>query len=129
MATGASNADVAILLVDARHGMLEQSRRHAKIAKLLGIKHFALAVNKMDLVDFDRDIFGTISSDFAKILAGAHLHPIPMSALNGDNVITKSDCTPWFNGQSLLEYLETVEVAQERAYGPLRVPRAARLPA
>lgn len=122
MATGASNADVAILLVDARHGMLEQSKRHARIAKLLGIKHFALAVNKMDLVDFDRDIFETISSDFAKLLGGANLHPIPMSALNGDNVITTSDRTPWFKGPSLLQYLETVDVAQERAYGPLRFP-------
>ena len=122
MATGASTADVAILLVDARHGMLEQSRRHARIAKLLGIKHFALAVNKMDLVDFDRDVFEGIASDFAALLAGVALYPIPVSALHGDNVITRSPRTPWFDGPSLLEYLETVEVAREAAYGALRFP-------
>jgi sulfate adenylyltransferase subunit 1 len=122
MATGASTADVAILLVDARHGMLEQSKRHARIAKMLGIKHFALAVNKMDLVDFDRDVFEGIASDFAALLAGAELYPIPLSALQGDNVITRSSRTPWFDGPSLLEYLETVEVAREAAYGPLRFP-------
>jgi sulfate adenylyltransferase large subunit len=122
MATGASTADVAILLVDARHGMLDQSRRHARIARLLGIKHFALAVNKMDLVDFDRDLFESIASDFAALLAGASLYPIPMSALLGDNVITRSPRTPWFDGPSLLEYLETVEVAHDAAYGPLRFP-------
>jgi sulfate adenylyltransferase subunit 1 (EFTu-like GTPase family) len=122
MATGASTADVAILLVDARHGMLDQSRRHAKIARLLGIKHFALAVNKMDLVDFDRDVFEGIASDFSTLLAGASLYPIPLSALLGDNVITRSARTPWFDGPSLLEYLETVEVAREAAYGPLRFP-------
>jgi len=122
MATGASTADVAILLVDARHGMLEQSRRHAKIARLLGIKHFALAVNKMDLVDFDRDVFEGIASDFATLLAGASLYPIPLSALLGDNVITRSARTPWFDGPSLLEYLETVEVARDAAYGALRFP-------
>ena len=122
MATGASTADVAILLVDARHGMLEQSKRHARIARLLGIQNFALAVNKMDLVDFDRDVFEGISSDFATILSGASLYPIPLSALHGDNVITRSDRTPWFDGPSLLEYLETVDVAREAAYGPLRFP-------
>jgi len=122
MATGASTADVAILLVDARHGMLEQSKRHARIARLLGIKHFALAVNKMDLVDFDRDVFEGISSDFSTLLAGAALYPIPLSALHGDNVITRSPQTPWFDGPSLLEYLETVDVAREAAYGPLRFP-------
>ena len=122
MATGASTADVAILLVDARHGMLDQSRRHARIARLLGIKHFALAVNKMDLVDFDRDVFEGIASDFSALLGGSSLYPIPLSALHGDNVITRSDRTPWFDGPSLLEYLETVEVARDAAYGPLRFP-------
>jgi sulfate adenylyltransferase subunit 1 (EFTu-like GTPase family) len=102
--------------------MLDQSRRHAKIARLLGIKHFALAINKMDLVDFDRDVFEGIASDFATLLAGASLYPIPVSALLGDNVITRSPRTPWFDGPSLLEYLETVEVAREAAYGPLRFP-------
>jgi sulfate adenylyltransferase large subunit len=122
MATGASTADVAILLVDARHGMLEQSRRHAMIAKLLGISNFVLAVNKMDLVDFDRDVFEGISSDFAAVLGGLSLYPIPMSALHGDNVISKSARTPWFDGPSLLEYLETVEVDRRLADGPFRMP-------
>ena len=90
MATGASTADVAILLVDARYGMLEQSKRHARIAKLLGIRNFALAVNKMDLVDFDRDVFEGIATDFSTLLDGRSLYPIPVSALHGDNVITRS---------------------------------------
>jgi sulfate adenylyltransferase large subunit len=122
MATGASTADVAILLVDARHGMLEQSRRHARIARLLGISTFVLAINKMDLVDFDRKVFEKISADFAAILKGAALYPIPVSALLGDNVITRSDRTPWFDGPSLLEYLETVEIERLAASGPFRMP-------
>ncbi|MEO7191952.1 MAG: GTP-binding protein [Vicinamibacterales bacterium] len=122
MATGASTADVAILLVDARHGILDQSRRHAKIARLLGITNFVLAVNKMDLVDFDRDIFEGIAAGFSPLLAGASLYPIPMSALLGDNVITNSSRTPWFDGPSLLEYLETVDADRNVALGPLRFP-------
>ena len=122
MATGASTADVAILLVDARHGMLEQSKRHARIAKLLGIQNFALAVNKMDLVDFDRDIFEGIATDFSTLLEGRSLYPIPVSALHGDNVITRSDRTPWFDGPSLLEYLETVDIARTAANGAFRFP-------
>jgi sulfate adenylyltransferase subunit 1 len=122
MATGASTADVAILLVDARHGILDQSRRHARIATLLGIRHFVVAVNKMDLVDFDRQIFDDISSEFAKLLGGSEVHPIPVSALHGDNVITTSDKTPWFTGPSLLEYLEGVDVDERKALGPLRLP-------
>jgi sulfate adenylyltransferase large subunit len=122
MATGASTADVAILLVDARHGMLEQSRRHARIAQLLGIRHFALAINKMDLVDFDRDVFEGIATDFSTLLAGRSLYPIPVSALHGDNVIVRSDRTPWFDGPSLLEYLETIDIAQTAAAGALRFP-------
>jgi sulfate adenylyltransferase large subunit len=122
MATGASTADVAILLVDARHGMLEQSKRHARIARLLGIQNFALAINKMDLVDFDRGVFERIASDFATLLEGRSLYPIPVSALHGDNVITRSERTPWFDGPSLLEYLETVEVARTAANGAFRFP-------
>jgi len=122
MATGASTADVAILLVDARHGMLEQSKRHARIAKLLGIQNFALAVNKMDLVDFDRDVFEGIATDFSTLLEGRSLYPIPVSALHGDNVITRSDRTPWFDGPSLLEYLETVDIARTAANGAFRFP-------
>jgi sulfate adenylyltransferase large subunit len=122
MATGASTADVAILLVDARHGVRVQSRRHARIARLLGIGDFVLAINKMDLVDFDRDVYEGIRDDFEEILAGARAHAIPVSALHGDNVITRSDRTPWFDGPSLLEYLETVEVTRDLTSLPLRFP-------
>jgi sulfate adenylyltransferase subunit 1 len=122
MATGASTADVAILLVDARNGVLVQSRRHARIARLLGINNFVLAVNKMDLVDFDRDIFDKIQDDFDDLLTGASVHAIPMSALLGDNVITSSDRTPWYRGPSLLEYLETVQVHHNLPSLPFRLP-------
>ena len=122
MATGASTAEVAILLVDARHGVRVQSRRHAQIARLLGISHFVVAVNKMDLVDFDRGVFDDISDEFEKILDGAEVHPIPMSALHGDNVITRSGRTPWFDGAALLPYLETVEVDRSLVGKPFRFP-------
>ena len=122
MATGASTAEVAILLVDARHGVREQTRRHARIAQLLGITTLVLAVNKMDLVDFDRAVFDEICREFAQIQGGARVHAIPLSALNGDNVITSSDRTPWFEGPSLLEYLETVEVDRDVTARPFRFP-------
>ena len=122
MATGASSADVAILLVDARHGLLPQSHRHARIARLLGISTFVLAINKMDLVDFDRAVFDRIRAEFATIVDGARLHAIPMSALHGDNVTAKSGRTPWFEGPNLLEFLETVEVEQTSAARPFRFP-------
>jgi sulfate adenylyltransferase subunit 1 len=122
MATGASTADVAILLVDARNGVRVQSRRHAQIARLLGITDYVLAVNKMDLVDFDREVFDNICEEFDTILPGASLHPIPLSALHGDNVITRSDRTPWFEGMALLEYLESVEVDRDQAGKPFRLP-------
>jgi sulfate adenylyltransferase large subunit len=122
MATGASTADVAILLVDAQQGMRAQSRRHARIARLLGITDFVVAVNKMDLVGFDRDVFDGISAEFGQLLAGARCHTIPMSALHGDNVITASHRTPWFDGPTLLEYLETVEVTRDLTALPFRFP-------
>jgi len=122
MATGASTADVAILLVDARQGVKAQSRRHARIARLLGITDFVLAVNKMDLVDFDRDVFDGICDEFEEILGGARFHAIPLSALHGDNVITASGRTPWFEGPSLLEYLETVDVTRDLTSLPFRFP-------
>jgi sulfate adenylyltransferase large subunit len=122
MATGASTADVAILLVDARNGVRAQSRRHAHIARLLGIKDYVLAVNKMDLMDFDRTVFEDIVDEFDKILPDANLHPIPMSALHGDNVIARSERTPWFEGASLLEFLETVEVERNAINRPFRLP-------
>jgi sulfate adenylyltransferase large subunit len=122
MATGASTADLAVLLVDARHGVREQTKRHARIARLLGISSFVLAVNKMDLLDFDRSVFEGICDDFAGLVDDAPVHAIPISALDGDNVITRSDRTPWFDGDSLLQHLETVEVDGEPAFRPFRFP-------
>jgi sulfate adenylyltransferase large subunit len=122
MATGASTAEVAILLVDARHGVRVQSRRHAQIARLLGISDFVVAINKMDLVDFDRGVFEDIRDEFATLLPNARLHSIPMSALHGDNVITHSPRTPWFDGRPLLEYLETVDVERSQHGQPFRFP-------
>jgi sulfate adenylyltransferase subunit 1 len=122
MATGASTADVAILLVDARHGVRAQSRRHAQIARLLGIHDYVLAVNKMDLVDFDRTVFDDIVEEFDRVLPNANLHPIPLSALHGDNVITHSDRTPWFDGLPLLGFLEQVEVDRDVSSKPFRMP-------
>jgi sulfate adenylyltransferase large subunit len=122
MATGASTADVAILLVDARHGVRAQSKRHARIARLLGIEDFVVAVNKMDLVDFSRDVFDDILEDFEPLLQGARCHAIPLSALHGDNVITRSARTPWFDGQPLLEFLETVDVTRDVTTHPFRLP-------
>jgi sulfate adenylyltransferase large subunit len=122
MATGASTADVAILLVDARNGVRVQSRRHARIARLLGIKDFVLAVNKMDLVGFDRDVFEKIVDDFEDVLKGAAVHAIPMSALNGDNVIALSENTPWFAGPTMLDFLEKVQVNRDLPAMPFRFP-------
>jgi sulfate adenylyltransferase large subunit len=124
MATGASTADLAILLVDARHGLRDQTRRHARIASLLGISNFVLAVNKMDLVGFDRGVFETIRDGFAGLVDGAAatLHAIPLSALNGDNVVQRSAETPWFPGPPLLEYLETVPVEKTAAESAFRLP-------
>jgi sulfate adenylyltransferase large subunit len=122
MATGASTADVAILLVDARHGVRAQSKRHARIARLLGIDDFVVAVNKMDLVDFSRDVFDDILDDFEVLLQGARCHAIPLSALHGDNVITRSARTPWFDGRPLLEYLETVDATRDVTTRPFRLP-------
>jgi sulfate adenylyltransferase large subunit len=125
MATGASTADLAIVLIDARNGVLPQSRRHAYIATLLGIEHIVVAVNKMDLVDFSREVFESIREEFGEHLRrleapGAQF--IPISALEGDNVVTRSGRTPWHRGGSLLEHLESVPVARRSASGPLRFP-------
>ena len=122
MATGASTADVAILLIDARNGVRTQSKRHARIARLLGINDFVLAINKMDLVDFDQDVFERIQDEFSEFLSGATVHAIPLSALHGDNVITRSSRTPYFDGAPLLEFLETIRVHRNPAAGPFRFP-------
>jgi sulfate adenylyltransferase subunit 1 len=115
MATGASTADVAVILIDARKGVLEQSRRHAYISALLGIRHLAIAINKMDLVDCSRAVYDQVERDFRAMslhLRGAHLHFIPVSALDGDNVVERSTRMPWYTGPTLLEFLENVEIDQ-----------------
>ncbi|MFN4024844.1 MAG: sulfate adenylyltransferase subunit CysN [Hyphomonas sp.] len=126
MATGASTADAAILMIDARKGVLTQTRRHSFIASLLGIRHFVLAVNKMDLVGYRRDVFDDIVRDFmefADALPGTvHIRPIPLSALAGTNMTERSPETPWYDGPSLIEYLETVEIGDARAAAPFRLP-------
>ncbi len=117
-ASGASNADLAIILVDARRGLLPQTRRHAMIAHMVGVRHFVLAVNKLDLVNWDRAVYDRIVEgfrDFANPLNFASLVPIPLSALNGDNVSAKGDNTPWYDGPSLLGHLETVDVESDQS--------------
>jgi len=125
MVTGASTADLAVVLVDARHGVVEQSRRHAFVAALLGIPHVVVAVNKMDLVDFDRACFAAIERDFRALAARLGLGEvtaIPLSALHGDNVVDRSARTPWYEGPALLEHLEQVEVADDALLEDLRLP-------
>ena len=122
MATGASTADVAILLVDARRGIREQTERHARIARLFGITTFVLAVNKIDLIDFDEDAFDEIVDAAPDVLDGARVHAIPISALHGDNVIEPSERTPWYDGPALLPFLETVDVPNADAAGSFRFP-------
>ncbi|MCV0379259.1 sulfate adenylyltransferase subunit CysN [Nitratireductor sp.] len=125
MATGASTADVAIVLVDARQGILPQTRRHSMIASLLGIRHIVLAVNKIDLVSFDEAVFERIAAEyraFAEELGFTTIQPIPMSARYGDNVIRSSGKTPWYDGPSLLEHLETVDIEAEAEGKPFRFP-------
>jgi sulfate adenylyltransferase large subunit len=122
MATGASTANLAILLVDARHGVRPQSRRHAQIARLLGISSFVVAINKMDLVDFERGVFERIRDEFAECLDGAAVQPIPLSALHGDNLTAPSKRTPWFHGPTLLDHLETIDVDRRAASEAFRFP-------
>jgi sulfate adenylyltransferase large subunit len=125
MATGASNANLAVVLVDARHGVLQQSRRHAFIASMLGIQHIVVAVNKMDLVGYSEEVFQNICAEFANYasrLQAPDLHFIPISALHGDNVVQKSQKMPWFEGSSLLHYLETVHIASDRNMTEMRFP-------
>ncbi|HUY81735.1 MAG TPA: sulfate adenylyltransferase subunit CysN [Acidobacteriaceae bacterium] len=125
MATGASTADLAIILVDARKGILTQSRRHAYIAALLGIPRVVAAINKMDLVDYSEEVFDRLSRDFAALaerVGLASYELIPISALEGDNVVRGSERMPWYEGPSLLEYLENVEVAGRNSEAPFRLP-------
>jgi sulfate adenylyltransferase large subunit len=125
MATGASTANLAIVLIDARNGVLSQSRRHAFIASLLGIHHVVVAVNKMDLVEYSEEVFDRICSEFtafASQLQIPDLYFIPVSALLGDNIVAKSEKMPWFGGSSLLHHLETVHIASDRNFSEMRFP-------
>jgi bifunctional enzyme CysN/CysC len=125
MATAASIADLAVVLVDARKGLLPQTKRHSHICALLGIRHVVLAINKIDLVGYAEDVFERIAcefSDFAARFDFRSIMPIPISARDGDNVATKSDKTPWFRGPSLIAHLESVDVASETAARPFRFP-------
>jgi bifunctional enzyme CysN/CysC len=125
MATGASNCDLAILLVDSRKGLLAQTYRHATIVSLLGIRHIVLAVNKIDLVDYDERVFDKIVADFeifAAKLDFVTVQPIPLSARFGDNISENSAKTPWYAGPALIDYLETVEVDEDLSGLPFRMP-------
>lgn len=125
MVTGASTAQLVIVLVDARHGLLEQSRRHAFLASLLGIRYLVLAVNKMDLLGWDQEKFDAIRDEFHAFAARLDVQDvtsIPISALHGDNVVTKSDQTPWYEGPSLLSHLEDVYIAGDRNMVDVRFP-------
>ncbi|MFJ5223089.1 adenylyl-sulfate kinase [Streptomyces sp. NPDC088400] len=125
MVTGASTADLALILIDASKGVLEQSRRHALLASLLGIPHLVLCVNKMDLVDFSHERFEEIRAEFASFAAKLDVHDlsfVPMSALTGDNVVHRGDAMPWYEGTSLLHHLEEVHVASDRNLIDARLP-------
>jgi bifunctional enzyme CysN/CysC len=125
MVTGASTADLALILVDARNGIVEQSRRHAFLASLLRVPHLVVCVNKMDLVDYDQAVFDAIRSEFRQFatkLDVADLIFVPISALNGDNVVHRSDNMPWYEGTSLLHHLEEVHIASDRNLIDSRFP-------
>ncbi len=125
MITGGSTANLAIILVDARTGVITQTRRHTFLVSLLGIKHIVLAVNKMDLVDFSEDVFNKIKNEYLELTSQLGIEDVtcfPLSAKEGDNVVEKSDRTPWFEGTSLLQYLETVPIDQDRNMQDFRFP-------
>jgi sulfate adenylyltransferase large subunit len=125
MVTGASTADLAVVLLDARHGVVGQSRRHAVIASLLGIPHLVVCVNKMDLIDFDEDAYDALVEEFADFAARLDVHDltfIPVSALHGDNVVDRSTAMPWYEGPSLLHHLEHVHIASDRNLADVRFP-------
>ncbi|MGL5819989.1 MAG: sulfate adenylyltransferase subunit 1 [Phycicoccus sp.] len=137
--TGSSTADALVLLVDARKGVLEQTRRHLAVAALMRVPHVVVAVNKIDLVDHSEEVFGHVSGEVRRIgreLGIADAHAVPVSALHGDNVVDRSSATPWYHGPSLLELLETLDPGTEAAHEPFRMPvqlvirpqRAARSP-
>ncbi len=123
MVTGASTADVAILLIDARKGVLTQTKRHSFLAKQVGIRHLLLAINKMDLMNYDEHVFNTIVADyreFAHHIGIEQFDAIPLSALKGDNMIQRSDRMPWYRGESLLHYLDHIEINNNKNQLPFR---------
>jgi len=125
MVTGASTANVALVLVDARHGIVDQTKRHAIIASLLQIPHLVICVNKMDLVDFDQKAYDKIQEDFESFAAKLDVkdvHFIPISALKGDNVVNRSEKTPWYEGPTLMYYLENVHIASDHNFIDQRFP-------
>jgi bifunctional enzyme CysN/CysC len=125
MVTGASTADVAVILVDARYGVLTQTRRHSYLVSLLGIRHVAVAINKLDLVDYSQEVFDRIEAEYRAFAAEIGLEGItciPMSALRGDNITSRSEQTPWYDGPTLMGYLEDVKVDDDRQSGPFRLP-------
>ncbi len=125
MVTGASTADVALILLDARKGITEQSRRHAFLATLLGVPHVIVCVNKMDLVDFDETVFEALREEFSEFATRLRVRDmtfIPVSALQGDNVVTRSERMPWFDGAPLLSHLERLHVASDRNFVDVRFP-------
>ena len=125
MATGASTADLAVILIDARHGVLPQTKRHSFIVSLLGIKHIVVAVNKMDIVDYDQKVFEKIRQDYVDFAARLELpdvHFMPISALKGDNVVTPSANMPWYTGSPLMPLLETVYIGSDRNMEDFRFP-------
>ncbi len=125
MVTGASTADLALILVDARKGLVEQSRRHAFLTSLLRVPHLVLCINKMDLVDWDKDVYARIADEFTSFAAkldAPDLTIIPISALNGDNIASRSEKSPWYEGPSLLHHLEHVHIASDRNLVDVRFP-------
>lgn len=125
MATGASTCDLAIILVDARHGVMTQTKRHSFIVSLLGIRHVVVAVNKMDLAGYRQDVFERIRSDYLAFIEKLDIHDvrfIPLSALKGDNVVTRSEEMPWYEGQALMELLDTIEIAKDQNFTNPRFP-------
>ncbi len=125
MVTGASTADLGLVLVDARNGLTEQSRRHAVLLSLLRVPHLVLAVNKMDLVDWSQDVYNKIHAEFTKFAAKLNipdLAVVPISALQGDNVVNRSENTPWYQGPTLMHHLENVHVASDRDLVDVRFP-------
>jgi len=126
MATGASTADVAIILVDAQQGVLTQTRRHSFIVSMVGVKKVLLAINKLDLVDYSQEVYNNIVEEYNEFAKNAlnleSITAIPISALKGDNVVNKSEKTPWYNGQTIIQYLETIEISNLKQNQPFRMP-------